>query len=336
MLYLPIDSLPNDPKKRSGILEQYFTEHIASSELINDSWQIDLFFPDFSDFYIDPHLIDGLLWWEKNFLLSDIPLAFKTEKGFQLSLNDSWTLFSWSQWLADYVKKIGVPSEVVILHIDDHDDLMSPRIINDGLVWKDLITGQELDLFKPDSIRCGIESGAIGIGSFIAPIIHKIPRVHVRHLCATGYSTTRKGLYSLQPTLFHDDLIAPEKKRLAVKLVPCAGQVSPHANTYRVTANVDEWLQDLPNGVPILLHIDMDYFNNRFNGDSDWELYKNSHDPSGEELLLSIDSVFHALAQQEVIGNICDVAIALSPRFFPAEFWQMSIDRIRGYLGTNP
>lgn len=332
MLCLPIHSLPTNEAERSNTLQKYFTEHIVSSEKNDNFWAIKLIFPDFLDFYVDSNLENGLSWWGSGLTVSDIPLAFRRERKFQLSLNDSWTLFSWSKWLSNHVEKVGFPSEVIILHVDDHDDLMSPRVFHEKSIWKDLITGQELDLLKPDSIKNSIESGAIGIGSFIVPLVHRIPKVHVRHLCATDYSFTRRDLYLLQPILLAEDVIFPDKNRLAVKLINRAENFSETQNTYKVTANLDEWLHDLPSNVPILLHIDMDYFNNRFNGDSDWEIYTNNHDPSGEKLLSSIDLMFNALNQKQVMEKICDISIALSPRFFPSEFWQASVDLIHSHL----
>jgi hypothetical protein len=332
MLYLPDYKLPKDEMERSKILQEYFTEQTVSSRLISDQWVIDLKFPDFIDFYIDPGLMDGLLWWGSDLKLSDIPFACRRERRYQISLNDSWTLFSWSQWLSKYVEKNGPLHEVVILHVDDHDDLMSPRITFEDSVYRNLISSQELDLLKPSSVKQGISNGAIGIGSFIAPLVHKVPKVHIRHLCATKYSVIRKGIYRLQAAYESEDFIVPTKNRLAVKLFPGSELASTNQSNYRVTANLDEWLYDLPKDVPILLHIDMDYFNNRFNGDSDWELHENRHDPSENELLLNIDLMFDSLVRKKILEKICDTTIALSPRFFPAEFWECSIEQICNYL----
>jgi len=336
MILLPFDSLPNDNILRSQLLQEYFTEQCVSSTLVDESWSIDLQFPNFSEYYIDPNIMEGLAWWQSELAISEIPFAVRKEQRFQLSLNDSWTLLAWSQWLSDYVEKIGLPSEIIILHVDDHDDLMSPRIWQGESGWSDAITGKSVNLLEPDSISNGIRSGAIGIGSFIVPLLHAIQRIQIRHLCATSYSVIRQGWYSLNPIFLSDTLLSPNKRRLAVELQPypnlSSAIATDNGSTYIVSADLDEWLRDLPNNVPILLHIDMDYFNNRFNGDSDWKIHTNCHDPSHKEIEMSINAMFDTLYNKGVMDKLYNIAVALSPRFFPAEFWETSIDRIRYHL----
>lgn len=334
MISLPFDALPEDRAVRSQLLHEYFTEQYVSCELVDNGWSIDLHFPDFLEYYIDPHLMDGLAWWQSGLTASEIPFAVREDQGFQLALNDSWTLLAWSRWLSDYVKQMGFPSEIVILHVDDHLDLMSPRVWDGEFGWSDAITKKNVDLLEPDSVNHAIRSGAIGIGSFIAPLIHSIQKVQIRHLCATSYSVIRQGLYSLNPIFIPDSLLNSSNKRLAIEQKLCQN-LSPaieNKSTYSVAANMDEWLKDLPANIPILLHVDMDYFNNRFNGDSDWEIHANPYDPSLEEIVVLIDTMFNSLTQKRLLDKICNISVALSPRFFPAEFWEVSIARIRYHL----
>jgi hypothetical protein len=334
MIFLPFDTLPKDTPTRLQLLQDYFTEHCVSSNLIGDLWSIDLQFPDFPEYYIDPHIMEGIAWWKSDLTISEIPFAVKTNQDFQLSLNDSWTLLAWSQWLSTYVERMGFPNEIIILHVDDHDDLMSPRIWDGKFGWNDAITGENVSLLKPNSIAKAIKSGAIGIGSFIVPLLHSIQRVQIRHLCATTYSVTRKGLYSLTSNHVQDNLLNTKNKRIATKLQLCQNlsSVTTNNSTYRVTANLDEWLKDLPTDIPILLHIDMDYFNNRFNGDSDWLMHRKRYDPSYQEIALSISSMFDSLDRKKLIDKISNIAISLSPGFFPAEFWEASIAQIQYHL----
>lgn len=335
MIFLPFNTLPQDNVARSQLLHEYFVGQCVSSSLIDDTWSIDLSFPDFSDYYIDPNLAEGLSWWQNGLNVSEIPFAVKNDQGIQLSLNDSWTLFAWSKWLSSvYSEKGQLPSEIVILHVDDHDDLMSPRVWSQEFGWSDAITKKSLNLLQPESISDAIKSGSIGIGSFIVPLLHFIQKVQIRHLCSTDYSLVRQGYYSLKPTLVPDQLLKLNSKCLAVELHDSKNfaLTKNFKSTYKVTADPNEWLKDLPANIPILLHIDMDYFNNRFNGDSDWETHTNRYDPSYEEIITSIDVMFSALFQNRVIGKICDIEVALSPAFFPAEFWKPAIERIHHYL----
>jgi hypothetical protein len=337
MIFLPFDALPRDEKLRTQLLHEYFAGQYVSSTLFDDTWSIDLHFPDSYEHYIDPRLMEGLFWWQSSLKVSEIPFAFRKDCGFQLYLNDSWTLFTWSQWLSTYINQIGLPTEIVVLHIDDHDDLMSPKIWkrNSGLI--DAITGNTINIIEPDSIHNAISSGAIGIGNFIVPLLHSIQRVQIRHLCATSHNVVMKGHYSLSPILVADTLLDPINKRIAIKREACPSFSSEieTKSIYTITAELNEWLQDLPANVPVLLHIDMDYFNDRYNGDSDWELHPNPYDPSQEQIIRSIDLIFDTLYQKKVIDKICSVDVALSPGFFPAEFWEPSIERIRYHLSNR-
>jgi hypothetical protein len=330
MIVVPRQSLPDDEQLRAERLHSYFTEQIVSSFLIDEEWSITLDWPTTADYYVDPRLMEGLSWWSKNLSVGDIPLAVRPQNGWQLSLNDSWTLFSWSRWLARCADKSVLPNEVVLLHVDDHDDLMSPRLwLNQG-GFLDAISHQPVDLLVPETVSTAIASGAIGIGSFIVPLLHQIPQVHVRHLCATGYSSSRRGLYQLKRVPTADTLLAPNMMRPTVHLEVAQASSEWNAesfSTYSVSAEPEEWLQSLPNA-PILLHIDSDYFNNRFNRDSDWNFYPPRHDPASPDIIRAIDSVFEALSVQGILDQIVDIAVALSPGFFPAEFWPLATERI--------
>jgi hypothetical protein len=82
---------------------------------------------------------------------------------------------------------------------------------------------------------------------------------------------------------------------------------------------------------PALLHIDLDFFNNRYNGDSNWRTRPNRHDPPLADILASVDGVFTALAASGVAERVVDMSVAISPRFFPAEFWEPTVKAIGAY-----
>ena len=337
MIVIPRQYLPEDEQARYECLRSYFTEHMASSALVDEGWLITLNWPNTADYYIDSRLMEGLSWSSQDLSVEGIPAAVRTENRLQISLNDSWTLFSWSRWLAQCSSEGSLPSEIVLLHVDDHDDLMSPRLLLNRSYWIDAISHQPVDLLKPETISAAIGSGAIGIGSFIVPLLHYIPKIHMRHLCATGYSLSRKGRYLLQRETVADDLLKPGMMRPSTRLEAIQESLDwnfGNTSTYSVSANPDQWLRELPN-IPTLLHIDLDYFNNRFNGDSDWELHSSRHDPTNHEITSEIDLVFNTLAVQGIFDRIVDITVALSPRFFPAEFWSLAVERIYYHLNKR-
>lgn len=322
---------------RADFLKDYFCELVASAEEVSEGWRITLDRPPTPDYYVDPDFEDGLDWWSKNFGrigIEDVPFAFNDKLGFQLSFQDSWTLYSWSKYLAGFTDSATLPSEIVILHLDDHDDFMTPRLILNAVDSAadreciDAITKRRFDLLSPETVKSAIESGAVGIGSFLAPLMYLLPRVHVRHLCSTEYLAERIGAHAIGVETVQDKLLSPGARRPAIKHISTGSDELPDSgHTYLVTDDLNAWLDDLPE-CPILVHIDMDYFNNRFNGDSDWIYNGAKYDPSSAQVLNRIDEVFAAIADHKLTGRIVDFAAALSPGFFPADLWASAIERI--------
>jgi hypothetical protein len=331
------DRLPSGEIERSTFLKRYFCELAVTAKETADGWSLSLGRPTREDFYIDPELARGLEWWSDRYGKVDvagIPFAVHAKPGLQLSLNDSWTIYSWSRWLKDSGAPGTGPDTITLLHLDDHDDLMSPRLLIERDAWLDPISQHAVDLWKPDTLESAIRSGAIGIGSFMAPLLHHLPSVDVRHLCSTEYAKERQGPYLVRPVSLPDDLLAPGSSRPAVELrrveeAPDARGEEGHP--YLVTDDLDTWLAGLPEG-PVLVHIDMDYFNNRFNGDSDWVDYGPKYDPPLHDVLARIDQVFRALEVGGIVERIEDFAVALSPGFFPADLWAPSIERIEAHV----
>jgi hypothetical protein len=98
-----------------------------------------------------------------------------------------------------------------------------------------------------------------------------------------------------------------------------------------VTDDIGRWLDDLPDG-PVLIHIDMDYFNNRFDGDSDRVEHDHKYEQPLPRILERIDEVFEALDRRGVAERVADMAVGISPGFFPAEFWAPSVGRIEQHV----
>ena len=253
----------------------------------------------------------------------------------QISLLDSWTLYSWSNWLADRRKRGSRIEEVVILHVDDHNDLMTPRLTLHRDGWRDAISGKVFDLHEPTSVRSAILNGAVGVGSFMSPFIHAVPCVHLRHLSQTAPDENAQD-FSLVPETVADTILNVRASRPAIGIARemAVAHNEPQrasAKQYRFTRQLDYWLDELPDA-PVLLHVDMDYFNNRYNGDSDWTAKEQKHDPKLPEIMLAIDAMFKAIKESGVASRIENVTVALSPGFFPAEFWAASITQMQDHL----
>ncbi|WP_181427699.1 hypothetical protein [Pseudomonas soli] len=329
-LTIPLSRLSTDPQIRHGQLRDYFCDKDAVATQVGDQWSLSLYWSDDPYRYVDPRLDEGLAWWGGQLRYQDMSAARKRRGKVLLSLNDTWTLESWSEWLA----KQPTSCKVVVLHVDDHMDLGAPRIFMQSAAWFDPIDNRQIDLLKPESITRAIHSGALGMGSFLTPFLHRYPLTDVRHLCqAPKCIGTIDSVIKLKSDA--DSLLNPSARRLAVSLeedTPGAGR-----GRYRFTSDLDAWLEGLSaSDAAILLHIDMDYFCNRYDGDSDHIEQPAPLDVSLPCVLLMIDNLIDALCRHNLLDRLADIVIAFSPGFFPAEFWKPSCDRLLSGLGEAP
>jgi hypothetical protein len=330
-LSVPADRLPADPAHRDQLLTRYFADRVPhSTQDSNGDWNVTVDAAPTAEFYIDPRLDEGLRWWGCS--VADIPFAHRRTSGAFLSLSDAWTLLSMSQWLA---RQHEPPPHITIIHIDDHDDLMCPRLSLQNGQFTDLLTGTSMRTHDPQSVADAIESGAVGMGSFLAPLLHTLPAVDIRHLCDTTYARTRPGRFRLVRAIEADGMLAPGAPRPAVRIVPIteqAGVPEQTVGTYQVRDDEAALLADIDGG-PILLHIDLDFFNNRFNGDSDWANHNEQHDPDHNQVMRRVEQLVAALTPLR--HRIVDVEIGISPGFFPAELWAPVCDALVDRLGRT-
>jgi len=132
--------------------------------------------------------------------------------------------------------------------------------------------------------------------------------------------------YGIELTSEVDVLLAPGQARPAIRLMPLERQ---GPGTYSITCDVDQWVAGL-HGCVALLHVDMDYFNNRYDGDSDWNSRAETLDADATEIALRVDEVVRVLASSAAVVE--DAVLALSPGFFPAELWAQAHERLHGQL----
>jgi hypothetical protein len=322
-LKIPVDRLPADRHERHGRLRDYFCDKDAASMLVDGAWRLELGWPDGIERHVDPRIAEQLVAWD-GIGLSGMALARRRSGRVLTALYDTWTLVSWSEWAARTA--MASDRRLTILHLDDHRDLGSPRLAQmaGGLI--DLITGEAFDVRDPASVLDACVSGAVGMGSFLTPFLGAFPNSDVRQL-GQGPKVVGTTDYAVVRTSVEDDLLQPGAIRPAVRLDPAPlGAAGP--GRYRATSDLAGWLEGIGPG-PVLLHIDMDYFNNRYDGDGDWPDRVRRHDPPLDDVLARIDEVTAAIRSSGVLDRIEDAVVALSPGFFPAEMWQPSELRLR-------
>lgn len=330
MLRIPLNRLPLSAIARQAELRDYFCDKDAQANQTNDGWELSLAWPDGAERHVDPNLEQGLVWWGDGVARPTMALAQRRSGRILTSLYDTWTLHSWSEWIARC--RPSDQDSIIVLHVDDHRDLAAPRLFFEENGFRDPLTGAQVDLTDPDSVRDSILSGALGMGSFLTPFLHRYPNAEVRHLCQPPKVTTTID-HCIEPTFEFDTLIQPDARRPAIRLNPQSAKTTGPGR-YRITPDPKDWLDSLGSG-PVLLHIDMDYFNNRYDGDSDWAERGRHFDPPFEQVAIRIDEMCGALAASGLGPRIEDVVVSYSPGFFPAEFWRDADSRLRGLLWSK-
>jgi len=212
--------------------------------------------PDTYYHAIDPDLPSLLDQFRPGLDMAGIAAFTCSSPDFDLSFEDSWS----GRHLARFLRLAPADSPLVVIHLDDHTDMMPPLLgSRDGTL---VFPGSD-DTFDATSeanwLRA-ITSGCVGIGSFLSPLFHSDHPVHVRHVdnCMTPLGPVRHVAPGIRlPDLFAGFPLAA----LAYHDHPMPAA----AGTYMAGTDPALVLRDLPRGT-VVVHIDFDYFINDFNG----------------------------------------------------------------------
>ncbi len=325
-IYLNREQLPDNSISRQQLLSRYFQRQEIKLEAIKNGWHVQTSWTPNPDYYIDPSLNQGLDSWTSPINTATIPLAVSQDDGFLLALNDCWSLLSWSLKLNEWQQQGTQTKKINIIHLDSHTDMNSPRLsLNQDGSWQDLLTGEQFDVLDPNSVSQAVMSGAIGIGSFISPLIACNIDIDLFHLSPAQHFRYQPDQYSLTLDYERDDPLF--ETAIRPKLI--VGHTHSNSN-YTLTDDLTAICKAIDNHYPVLLHIDLDYFNNRFDGRPDWQGVTSRHDPSIAHVLEQVDFVFHQLRESNI--ELADICVGVSPGFFPAEFWQATLKQIRKHV----
>ena len=325
-VHFPVNQLPAREADQLDVLVPYFSGKQISVAAGPEMVVVELEWPTTDAFYVDPRLREGLAWWRADMPLQQLPQEVVQRPRYQLSLNDSWTLYAWSNWLAQRKQSGNLPEEIIVLHIDDHRDCMPPLLFQQPeRIYQDGISEVLVNVDEPATIAAAICTGAIAVGSFLTVFLHHCPRVQLRHLFPSHRLAAAHQTGGISRTTEPDELRGAAYQRPAVAFQTTETDTGLF---YLPTDQLAVFLADIPPGAPVLLHVDMDYFNNRFDGDSDWPEHETIHDPTTEQVLHQVREVFTTVMATIAPDQLADITVALSPGFFPAELWQPSIAEI--------
>lgn len=312
---LPFSALPGNKLQRREFLDKYFpSDLIPFEELVDNEWRITSFIPDDPTYYPDPFIKKGLEGWFEQVSVEEMGNYWRIYKNAMLSFNDSWSLLYWSL-VVDWLRQRQVPlhNSLILFHVDDHKDFDSPLLTLGGENFECIFSGRKVNFSDPRSIEQALIQKSIDIRSFITPFVYSLPAIDFLHLRYADKNNHFEG--HLECAQVQDKLLARGKWKPILKQT-----CHKTAHQYFLSSEISSLLKVVAKDSTIFLHLDCDGFNNRYNSDSLWEKQNNRFDPILEDIKEKIDELLHQIASLELPVFI---NVALSPGFFPAEFWKL-------------
>jgi hypothetical protein len=235
------------------------------------------------------------------------------------SFSHTWALLAWSLWLSE--GRVG--ERPLVIHLDHHDDLGAPPLVctGDPGTFRTPIGGRTVSVADPATVEAAILAGFVGIGTFVVPFLHTIGGFDLLSIfpafpglpggASSAVALTRKPLVS----------------RAARGERPALGATDSHtpAGTYTTSQDLG-LIERLEATGPVLLDVDMDYFCNRLDTEHGPPA---SRGPGLSEICAEIDELCAALRSNSPLARRVEVvSIALSPGFFPSEYWPDALPRL--------
>jgi len=240
--------------------------------------------------------------------MDDVVGFHRARRSFDLCFEDGWTGLFAARALA-----ARPPDEdLVLVHLDDHTDMMPTLLERRGLAVIEPATAEVFDPGDEDAWPAALASGAVAIGSFVTALCQGRRRVHVRHLNNVESSTYQTYPLS-QGTMRH--ALVPDVMFATVRKLP-PGRTGD-AGSYRGGPDAQHLFVDLPAGA-VLAHIDLDYLINDFNGNPDQESAVED-EVRRQVATEKLDRFFAFLALSE--RRIERWIIATSPGFCASRHW---------------
>ncbi len=294
-------------------------------ELLESADAIRLLGPEMSYHHADPYLSEALKLFGQDLSLADVAFYKSSAEHFDLCFEDSWTGY----FIAKRSQELNRQAGLVLIHLDDHTDMMPTLLCTSGQTLRDPTSGLPFDPASSDDWEAAILAGSVNIGNFITPFYYSGCPIHVRHVNNAAEGDMLRDI-SREPCQY--DLIpglsfAAIGKDSSGTLESCG--------TYLAGPDPDLVLDGAPQ-VRTLVHIDLDYFINDFNGASRGEDYV--PDPELHfQALQKMDRFFQALTR---LNRCVDRwFIATSPGFCSAYHWEWLLSeleiRIRRFTGAQ-
>lgn len=301
-LVIPKSALPSNKQKINGFLETYFSGFDIDLQEEMDSFTLTL---HKSDFAYCEDLTEGL---------STLGVIEDTAGDYCEIVGNSCVCIS-ENWLP-YALRFMSSDEMfakrtAIIHIDDHTDLMTPFIAMEAGAYKNLLTNEISESLSVAFLKNAVDSGAITIGSTLTTIVYLFKCCNIYHL-KRNVRNCRSGIVK---RTFPDDIICGQE-RIGIEFTKEYSDCS-----YFRSSNIEDIKNQLQGEEQCILHIDMDYFNNRYNGSTSWRQDPQGKDYPFDEQILRMDEIFQAVTLINTTTSIKYILLGLSSSFYPAEYW---------------
>jgi hypothetical protein len=269
----------------------------------------------------DPYLSGFLQRFKHGLRMVDIQTFHSDEGLFDLCFEDSWSGY----FIANRIRDQPADEDLVLIHLDDHTDMMPTLLERTDSAIVDCMLGTQFDAAEPGDWERSIHSGCIGIGNFVTPLYYSRHRVHVRHL-------NNKGPIEQRPVEIFQDSIAyapiPDMRFAAIRKGDAV--TGGGAGTYGVTNDAWSVFEDFPLG-KTLVHIDLDYLVNDFDGNARGAAYR----PDDSLVRAGRDKLSRFFDALNHVGRPIDRwIVGTSPGFCSALHWQWMLREIENHIAA--
>lgn len=257
--------------------------------------------------------------------------AFRVRREeFALSFEDSWS--GW--FIAETLAALSAEESLVILHLDDHRDLMPTFLTRDGSgALSNPVTRTRFNASSQSDWEAAIDVGVVNIGNWLAAVVlgvqtaSSLRSVHIRHLHPANGSSEPRPLCAMHTASVRSKLF-PDQRFGLVSLKDLDRDPVKAQSTFHASPNVDDILDDLPVG-RVLLHVDLDFFENHYNGNS----------RHGQNVSLAVSpsrTNERFVAFRQLLRNLtlfpADVVVASSPGFCASTRWTALVGEVEKTL----
>ncbi len=291
-------------------------------EMDHECKRISLCGPDLTHHKADPWLLDYLNTLpfdinKDNYAQCHVPL-----QNYDFCLEDNWTGY----FVAKYLSKQTKEQPLVFIHLDDHTDMMSTLLLK---VEDSLLDSGSNTQFDPREAKDWINvinSGAVSIGSFVTALYYLPSPLHVLHLNHVNKNNP-KPFYVKPNTITHPFLSQADFATIKKEIQPSVDQLG----SYTGDSFASRLLSNIPLG-RVIVHIDLDYFINDFNGNVGTTPEK-SEELFRERALALMTKFFDTINCNGI--SVERWIIAASPGFCSARHWRWLLDQLSQKIGYN-